>query len=106
MAKTAALLCTLLLGACASVEVGRDFDLPAFASKVQRGVTTAHEVHTWLGEPAGVGVSMESSGERHEQWTYYHGAGRLPGLSDARLKILQVKFDERGVVHTYIFSIP
>jgi hypothetical protein len=94
----------LALSACASVEVGRKFDLATFDSRVQRGVTTRAEVEAWLGAPASVGESVEASGERYEQWTYYHAAGRMPGLKDARLQMLQVKFDLRGVVRAYNWS--
>lgn len=94
----------LLLSACATVEVGREFDLAAFDAKARRGITTRAEVRTWLGAPAGVGMSVESGGERYEQWTYYHGEGRFPGIRDARVRILQIKFDQRGVVRAYNWS--
>ena len=94
----------LLLSACASVDVGREFDLATFAARVQRGVTTQAEVRTWLGAPAGVGIAVESGGERYEQWTYYHGEGRFPGMADARFKVLQIKFDQRGAVLAYNWS--
>ena len=55
----------------------------------------------WLGAPTGVGVTVESSGERYQEWTYYHGEGRFPGMADARMKVLQIKFDQRGVVRAY-----
>jgi hypothetical protein len=83
------------------MEVGREFDLSGFGKKVQRGVTTQAEVRTWLGAPTSVGESIESTGERYEQWTYYHGEGRFPRLANARFDMLQVKFDERGVVRAY-----
>jgi hypothetical protein len=94
----------LLLSACATVEVGREFDLKAFDARVQRGVTTQADVRAWLGAPAGLGTSVESTGERHEQWTYYHGEGRFPGLKRAAFKMLQIKFDARGVVRAYNWS--
>ena len=94
----------LVLCACATVEVGREFDLSAFGAKAQHGVTTRAEVRTWLGAPAGVGMSVEGGGERYEQWTYYHGEGRFPGMRDARVRILQIKFDQRGVVRAYNWS--
>jgi hypothetical protein len=93
-----------LLSACATVEVGRDFDLAAFEAQARQGVTTQAEVRAWLGAPPGVGMSVESSGERYEQWTYYYARGRLPGMADAQLSILQIKFDPRGVVRAYNWS--
>ena len=99
-----ALALLLTLSACTTVEVGREFDLSAFDTKVQRGVSTQADVRAWLGAPAGVGVSVEPSGERYEQWTYYHGEGRFPRMTGARLDLLQVKFDDRGVVRAYNWS--
>jgi hypothetical protein len=94
----------LLLSACATVEVGREFDLAAFEAKARRGATTQAEVRAWLGAPPGVGMSVESTGERYEQWTYYYATGRLPGMADARVSILQIKFDPRGVIRAYNWS--
>ena len=94
----------LMVSACASVQIGRDFDLSAFDARVQRDVTTQAEVRAWLGAPTAVGLAVESSGGRYEEWTYYHGAGHLPDMADARVKILQIKFDQRGVVHAYNWS--
>lgn len=102
-ARTIALT-AMVLSACASVELGRDFDLAAFDAKVARGVTTQAEVRSWLGAPAGVGAAVETSGERLQQWTYYRGEGRFPSMKDAQFKMLQIKFDERGVVRSYNFS--
>jgi len=104
MHRAIAAVALLLVSACATVEVGRDFDLAAFEAKVQRGATTQSEVRSWLGAPAGVGASIEVTGERFEQWTYYRGEGRFPDMSGARFKMLQVKFDQRGVVRSYNFS--
>ena len=100
----AALLLSSVLAACAAVEVGREFDMSAFEAKVQRGVTTQSDVHAWLGAPAGVGASIESSGERFQQWTYYYGKGRMPRMSDAQFKMLQLKFDQKGVLRAYNWS--
>lgn len=101
MSRAVLVLAALLLAACTTMEVGRDFDLSAFGKKVQRGATTQADVRAWLGAPTSVGESVESSGERYEQWTYYHGAGRFPRMTDARFDMLQIKFDERGVVRAY-----
>ena len=94
----------LMISACSSVQIGRDFDLAAFESRVQRGVSSQADVRAWLGAPTAVGIAVESSGERYEEWAYYHGAGRLPDMGDARVKILQIKFDQRGLVHAYNWS--
>ncbi len=95
---------TVALGACSTVQVGRNFDLGVFESKVQRGVTTQAQVRGWLGAPAGVGVAVETGGERFDEWSYYYGEGQLPNMPDARLKILQIKFDRAGIVRGYNWS--
>ena len=97
-------LLAAMLGACSTVQVGRDFELSAFESKVQRGVTTQAQVRSWLGAPRGTGFVVDTNGERYEEWTYYHGEGQLPDMTDARLKILQIKFDRQGVVRGYNWS--
>jgi len=91
----------VVLSACSAVEVGREFDLSSFDAKVQRGVTTQAEVRAWLGTPTGIGVSVETNGDRFEQWNYYHGESHLSNMADARLKLLQIKFDQQGVVRAY-----
>ena len=94
---------TALVG-CSTVQVGKDFDLHTFESKVQRGATTQAQVRGWLGAPSGVGVAVDTGGERYEEWSYYYGEGQLPNMPDARLKILQIKFDRNGVVRGYNWS--
>jgi outer membrane protein assembly factor BamE (lipoprotein component of BamABCDE complex) len=94
----------LLLSGCGSFQVGGNFDLAAFQSKVRRGQTTQAEVQRMLGAPDGTGVSVETGGERYSQWTYYYGSGNLSGPSNARLKMLQIKFDASGVVRAYNWS--
>jgi hypothetical protein len=96
-----ALLC---LAACTTVQVGHDFALPTFEAKVQRGVTTQADVRNWLGEPTGTGVSVETSGDTLDEWTYYFGGGPLSDMDKAHLKILQVKFDHQGIVRAYNWS--
>jgi len=94
----------LLLSACSTVQVGRNFDLSAFQARVQRGVTTRDEVRAWLGAPTGVGTAVEVSGDHYEEWTYYSGAGELPDMKDAQMKMLQIKFDQSGIVRAYSWT--
>jgi hypothetical protein len=94
----------LLVSACTTVNVGSDFDLKAFTGKVQRGVTTQADVRGWLGAPAGTGVSVDTTGERYDEWHYYHGAVKIPGSKDSHVQMLQIKFDQRGVVRGYNWS--
>lgn len=95
------LLFLTALSACGTVQIGRDFDLHTFESKVQRGTTTQAQVRGWLGAPTGIGVAVDTGGERFDEWTFYYGEGQLPSSSDARLKILQIKFDQKGIVRGY-----
>lgn len=101
---TLALVAALLLAACGTLQAGRDFDLDAFQARVQRGTTTRAEVSAWLGAPSGAGVSVEASGERYEQWNYFHGTAPAQGTEPARVKLLQVKFDAQGLVRAYNWS--
>jgi hypothetical protein len=94
----------VVLAGCSSIEVGRQFDLSAFDTKVMRGVTTQSDVRAWLGAPSSVGISIETNGDRYEQWTYYHGAGHLTNMADSTLTLLRIKFDQGGVVRAYEWS--
>lgn len=94
----------LLLSACASVKVGRDFDVGVFSAKLEQGVTTQDQVRSWIGEPTSVGVSLATDGERFDEWDYYYAEGDLPDMSAAKVKILQVKFDKQGKVRSYNWS--
>lgn len=99
-----AYVAAVLLAACSTVQVGHDFDLHAFARKVQQGITTEADVRTWLGPPTNVGEAVNVRGEHHVEWTYYFATGRLPGMTNAEFKTLQVRFDSRGAVLTYSWS--
>ena len=92
------------LVACGSVQVGSDFNLHTFEKNVQRGVTTQEQIRGWLGPPTGTGVHVDTNGERFDEWTYYYAAGKLPSMNDARLKMLQVRFDRSGIVRGYNWS--
>lgn len=98
------LLSILLLSACGSVKVGRDFDVATFASKIEPGVTTQGQVRDWLGAPTGVGVSLATDGQRYDEWAYYFVEGEISDMSLARMKLLQVKFDKQGKVRGYNWS--
>lgn len=94
----------LLLAACSTVQVGQDFDLHTFETKVERGVTTQGQVRAWLGAPTVSGVSVDTGGEHFDDWTYYTATGKLPDMSGAKMKMLQIKFDKQGVVRSYNWS--
>ncbi len=96
---------TLLLTACGSMQVGRDFDVRSAELKIERGVTTQNQIRGWLGAPTGTGVNVDTGGERFDEWTYYFASGKLSNMSDAKVKTLQIKFDKRGVVRGYNWSV-
>jgi outer membrane protein assembly factor BamE (lipoprotein component of BamABCDE complex) len=100
------LFSVLLLSACGTVGVkmGRDFDVDAFAARVEQGVTKQTDIHAWLGEPSSVGASLASDGERLDEWVYYFAEGELSDMSMTRVKILQIKFDKQGSVRSYDWS--
>lgn len=92
------------LASCATVEIGRPFDVNAFTAQVRHGTSTREDVRAWLGEPVSQGIALEANGERYDEWTYYYAAGRLPGLRDADVRILQIRFDPNGVIRSYSWS--
>ncbi len=94
----------LLLVACSTVQVGRDFDVRSVEMKIERGITTQSQVRAWLGAPTGSGVNVDTGGERFDEWTYYFASGKLPGMSNAKVKTLQIKFDQQGIVRGYNWS--
>ena len=97
----AALFLLMTLTACSTIQVGSDFDLRAFESNAQAGETKKEQVRNWLGEPKSTGISQESNGERLEEWGYFYGAGKLPNMTDAKLKTLQIRFDKKGILRSY-----
>lgn len=99
-----ALIMALLLPACGTARVGRDFDVRSAAMKIERGVTTQQQISAWLGAPTGTGASIDTNGEHFDEWSYYFASGRLPDLAGARVKILQIKFDRQGIVRAYNWS--
>jgi len=98
---SAVLFSIVLLSACSTIQAGRDFDVGMFAAKIQQNVTTQAEVRSWLGEPMGVGMAVESDGARYDEWDYYFAEGQIQDMSTAKVKILQVKFGKDGKVHSY-----
>ncbi len=97
----AALFLLMTLTSCSTIQVGKDFDLHVFESKALAGETKKEQVRDWLGEPKSTGISQEANGERFEEWGYFYGAGRLPNMTDAELKTLQIRFDREGLLRSY-----
>lgn len=96
------------LAACSTTDfqVGQKFDLATFSTRVERGTTSKDDVRSWLGEPTSIGVNVETTGQRFDEWTYFYGEGTLTSLSSTKLKTLQIKFDSKGIVQGYDTSQP
>lgn len=92
------------LAACSTIQAGRDFDMRSVETKIERGVTTQDQIRNWIGVPTNTGGSLDTSGERYDEWTYYFVSGKLVDMSGARVKMLQIKFDKNGVVRGYNWS--
>ncbi len=103
-ATLAAIALAAAAGCSTMVQVGANFDLAAFESRVQYGVTTRDQVRAWLGAPKSTGIAVETNGDRFEEWTYYYGQGDLGNMAHTEFKTLQVKFDRGGVVRGYSWS--
>ncbi|MHB8454548.1 MAG: hypothetical protein ACYDDO_07560 [Acidiferrobacterales bacterium] len=99
-----AMLLTMSIAACSTVEIGRNFDAQTFRTRVEPGRTTEAEVQKWLGSPTSIGGQVRASGQHLTRWMYYFGKGRLPRLRGAHLKVLEVEFDEHGIVSAYSWS--
>lgn len=97
-------LAAVLLSACSTVRIGRDFDLTAFTARIERGVTSQADVRSWLGDPESTGMNMGTDGQRYEEWGYFFAEGRLGDTGNARLKQLQIKFGTDGKVRGYNWS--
>ena len=93
-----------MLAACGTAQIGRDFEIKSFESRVERGTTTKAQIRDWLGAPNNAGVAVSETGERSDEWTYYFGRGSLPQMSDTSFKYLQVRFDAEGKVRSYSWS--
>jgi len=39
-----------------------------------------------------------------QEWVYFYATGKLTGMDDAQLKILQIRFDQNGIMRSYNWS--
>ena len=90
-----------LLAGCSTINVGRNFDMKAFESMAKVGETTKEQVRNKMGSPKNKGVSISKDGERLVEWLYFYASGKLPGMDNAKLKILQIRFDKGGILCSY-----
>ena len=94
----------LLLAGCSTLQVGRDFDVQAFENMAEVGKTTKTQVRTTLGAPKSSGVALNRESERLVEWVYFFATGKISGMDDASLKILQIRFDQKGLMRSYNWS--
>ena len=95
---------TGLLGACAAVEIGGDFEPARFQSDTRIGITTMGEVKALMGEPASRGKRTDADGAVFDKWVYYYGTGMPPQFADVSFKMLEVYFDNKGRVSAFSWS--
>lgn len=88
------LITPLFISSCASV--GRDFP-ETRVSKIQIGKTTNKEIQKMFGPPWRVGIEDGSP-----TWTYGKYNYRI--LGDSSTKDLVIRFDNNGVVTSYLFN--
>jgi outer membrane protein assembly factor BamE (lipoprotein component of BamABCDE complex) len=89
---------------CATIKIGQDFDLATYQAKVKRGETTKTQIREWLGAPKSAGIDVAPNDKQYDLWTYYFGEGKLYKMSTAKFKMLQIKFDDKGIVQGYNWS--
>lgn len=94
----------LLLSACGTVQIGRDFDVKAFEEIVGMADMSKAQVQDLLGAPKGTGVAVDKDGTRLDEWLYFYGTGQLPSMSDTTIKTLQIRFKKNGMVQSYNWS--
>ncbi len=87
------------------MQVGRDFNVDGFESIVKVGHTTRAQVQKLLGEPKSTGVYINLDGERYQEWLYFYGTARAPRMQNAQLKMLQIRFDNSGILRSYNWSV-
>ena len=95
------LLMIMLLAGCSTLKVGRDFNMHDFEAIVKVGETSKAQVLAKMGSPKSKGLSINSKGERLAEWAYFYATGKLSGMDNAQLKILQIRFDQHDIVRSY-----
>ena len=94
----------LVLTGCGSLQIGRDFDVKAFESMAEVGKTSKTQVRKVLGPPKTSGISINRDGERLVEWVYFFATGEMSKMDNARLKILQIRFDQNAIIRSYNWS--
>jgi len=97
------LVSTLLLLAC-TIKFGKEFDPQAFQTWIKREESTLTQVREHLGAPQSTGIVVEADGSEYKRWIYYYGKGKLTNMKDAKLKILEIRFNKQQKVASYNWS--
>lgn len=79
-------------------------DFGLIEPKLKRNVTNQLQVHSLLGAPHAVGVTVESGGARYEEWLYYLNGANATGSGKGTT--LEIKFDRQGIVRGYRWVEP
>ena len=79
-------------------------DFAAIEAKLKRNTTNQLQVHSLLGAPDAVGVTVEASGARYEEWLYYLGPANVPARGKS--STLEIKFNRQGVLRGYRWIEP
>ena len=98
------LFIVILLTGCSPFNIGHDFDVQSFETIAKIGKTTKAQVLNKIGKPKSTGISLNKDGERLVEWIYFHATGKLTGMDDAQLKMLQIRFDQNGIMRSYNWS--
>lgn len=99
--KVFILLSIVTLVSCSTIQVGQNFKLQIFTQHAETGKTKKADVMKWLGKPMSTGVALKENGERLIEWDYFYATGNLPSMKNAKLKTLQVRFDNKGILRSY-----
>lgn len=91
----------MTLMSCSTIQIGQDFELHAFATNAELGITKKEHVLKWLGEPMSTGIAQKADGEKLVEWSYFYGSGQLPNMKNTKLKTLQIRFNKKGVLRSY-----
>ena len=98
------LFIVMLLTGCSPFNIGHDFDVQSFENIAKVGKTTKAQVLNKIGKPKSTGVALNKDGERLVEWIYFYATGKLTGMDDAQLKMLQIRFDQNGIMRSYNWS--
>ncbi|MDH5573551.1 MAG: hypothetical protein OEY89_17435 [Gammaproteobacteria bacterium] len=104
LVSVASLLLLAVLSGCSTVQIGRDFDVKAFEEIAGMADMSKAQVRDLLGAPKSTGVAVEKDGSRLVEWVYFYGSGQLPSMSDTNFKMLEIRFNQAGMMQSYNWS--